>query len=82
MIYKNEDDDKYEYENSKGVQEELSLEDKVEIHEPLEDEDVIKEMVEDKYHKEDPNIISEESDDEVKEGGKVEYDTDKEYVIA
>ena len=83
IIYKNEDDDKYEYENSKGIQEKLSLEDKVEIHEPLEDEDVIKEIVEDEYHKEDLNIISEESDNEVEEGDNVtlEYDTDEEDVI-
>ena len=33
--YKNEDDDKYEYEQRKGVQQEISLEDEVEIHEPL-----------------------------------------------
>ena len=36
--YKNEYDDKSEYERSKGVQEEIPLEDEVEIHEPLEDE--------------------------------------------
>ena len=55
--YKNEDDDKSEYKHSHGVKEEISLEDEVDIHKPLEDEYVIKEMSQDKYHEEDPNII-------------------------
>ena len=33
--YKNEDDDKYEYEHSKVFQEEISLEYGVDIHKPL-----------------------------------------------
>ena len=35
--YKNEDDDEYEYEyeHSEGLQKYISLEDEVEIHEPL-----------------------------------------------
>ena len=42
--YKNEDDDKYEYEHNKGFQEEISLYNEVEIHQTLEDEDTIQEM--------------------------------------
>ena len=41
---KNEDDNKYEYEISKGVQEEIYLEDKLDIHEPLEEKYVTQEM--------------------------------------
>ena len=52
------DDDKSEYEHSKGVQEEISLGNKVDIPEPLEDKDVIKEMVKEEYHQEEPNTIS------------------------
>ena len=33
--YKNKYDDKSEYEHSEGVQEKISLEDELEIHEPL-----------------------------------------------
>ena len=57
--YTNEGDDKSEYEHKEGGQEEILLEDEVDIHEPLEDEDAIQEMDEDEYHKEDPKIISE-----------------------
>ena len=37
--YKNEDDDEYEYEyeHSEGLQKDISLEDEVEIHEPIQD---------------------------------------------
>ena len=65
--YKNEDYDRFEYEQSKGVLEEISLKDKVDIHESLEDKDAIQDMGKDAYHEEDPNIISEESNDEVSE---------------
>ena len=53
------------------------LENKVDIHELLEDKDVIQEMGEDKCHKEDPNIISEELDDEVEEGDDVTIEFNK-----
>ena len=36
--YKNEDDDKFEYEHSKGSQEKILLEDEVEIRDSLEEE--------------------------------------------
>ena len=54
-----------EYKHSKGVKENIFLEDEVNIHDPLEDKYLIQEMVEDDYHQYDPKIISEESDDEV-----------------
>ena len=48
------------------------MEDEVDIPEPLEEEDAIQEMCGDDYHEEDPNIIPEELDDKVKEGGRYE----------
>ena len=42
------DDDEYEYKHSERVQEEISLEEKVDISEPLEDEYAIQEMGKDK----------------------------------
>ena len=48
------DDEKSEYEKIEGVQEEISLEDQVEITDPLEDKYAIQEMVKDECHKEDP----------------------------
>ena len=59
------------------------MEDKVEIPDTLEDTYAIQEMGEDKYHEEDLNIISEESDDEIEEGDDItiEDDTDEEDVI-
>ena len=62
------DDDKSEYEHSERFQEKRSLEYKVDIPDPLEEKYATQEMVKYKYHEEDPNIISEESDDEVEEG--------------
>ena len=44
MIIKNEDDDKSEYEHSKGYQEEIYLKVEVNIHDPQEEEYEIQEM--------------------------------------
>ena len=82
--YKNEDDDKYEYEHIDGVQEGIYLEEKVEIHETLEDEYAIKETDKEKYPREDPNVTSGELDDEVEEGDDttIKYDTGEKDVIS
>ena len=55
----------------------------MEIHDPLEDEDAIQEMSKYKYHREEPNIILEDSDGEVEKGDDMTRgnDIDEEYVI-
>ena len=41
------------------------MEDELEIHELMEDEDPIQEMSKDEYHKQDTNIILKQSDEKV-----------------
>ena len=47
-------DNESKYKHIEGVQYEIFLEDKFEIHDPLEYKYLIQEMFEDKYHKEEP----------------------------
>ena len=74
--YKNEDDDRSEYEYSERVQEEISLEDEVYIYEPPEEEYSKQEMGEEKYYEEDLNIISEEPDEKVEEEYNITIEDD------
>ena len=74
--YKNEDDDKYEYEHIKGTKEEISLQDELDTHDPLDEKYEIQEMGEYKYHREEPKIISEESDEKVEEEEEMTIEDD------
>ena len=57
-IYKTTDDES-EHKRIEEVQEKMLLEEKVDIHETLEDKDRIQKMGKDKYHNKDHNIILE-----------------------
>ena len=75
--YKNEDDDKYEYEHIEGTKEKISLQDELDTHDSLDEKYEIQEMGEYEYHMEEPKIISEESDDKVEEEEEMTIEDDK-----